>query len=296
MRPNLLARCVLPVLLAVVPGVLAKPAPAPKITVIVDAFGGDAPLQQDWGYAALVEANGKRILFDTGNDAARFAANLRALDIDLASIDFAVVSHRHGDHTDGLRELRRANPRITVYVPDDEYFGGDTPPALYAGTEPSLPTTQRYFGGRPPTSVPHGTPWDGLRFVRVRGVREIAPGIRVAGNAAPDGPFAHLAELSLSIDTPDGQVVVVGCSHPGIERILAAFDAPRRPVALLAGGLHWTPLPRDEIDTLAGTLHDRWQVAAVAPGHCTGETGFLALMRRFGQRYRHAGVGSRVVP
>ena len=70
-----------------------------RITVLYDAFGKDAAMTKDWGYAALVEINGKRILFDTGDDPAIFAKNVKAKGVDLTKLDFVVLSHRHGDHT-----------------------------------------------------------------------------------------------------------------------------------------------------------------------------------------------------
>ena len=59
-------------------------------------------MQKDWGYAALVEYGGKPILFDTGNNPEILAQNAKAKDIDLSKLDFAVMSHRHGDHMGGL--------------------------------------------------------------------------------------------------------------------------------------------------------------------------------------------------
>ena len=69
-----------------------------QITVLYDAFGGTSTMKKDWGFAALIEYGGKRILFDTGNNADIFAHNIDAKGIDLKQLDFAVVSHRHGDH------------------------------------------------------------------------------------------------------------------------------------------------------------------------------------------------------
>src|SRR5579864_2776437 len=73
----------------------AVPAPA-RITVLYDAFGKDAALTKDWGYAALVEMNGKRILFDTGDDPEIFEKNVKAKGVDLTKLDYVVMSHRHG--------------------------------------------------------------------------------------------------------------------------------------------------------------------------------------------------------
>jgi len=70
-----------------------------QITVLYDAFGKTSTMKKDWGFSALIEYGGKRILFDTGNNAEIFAHNVEAKGIDLKQLDFAVVSHRHGDHT-----------------------------------------------------------------------------------------------------------------------------------------------------------------------------------------------------
>src|SRR5262249_17259820 len=82
---------------------------AAQITVLYDAFGKTSTLTKDWGFAALVEYGGKRILFDTGNNAEVLTHNVEAAGIDLKQLDFAVVSHRHGDHTSGLNHLLKVN-------------------------------------------------------------------------------------------------------------------------------------------------------------------------------------------
>jgi 7,8-dihydropterin-6-yl-methyl-4-(beta-D-ribofuranosyl)aminobenzene 5'-phosphate synthase len=265
--------------------------PAVRITIIADAFGARDGLRRDWGFAALVEYDGRRILFDTGNDAASFAHNADALGVDLTRLDFVVVSHRHGDHTDGLHHLRKVNSGIRVYAPDDEHFGGDTPPALYRRPVESLPDSMRYFAGDPPARVPHGTPWRGFELVLVTETREIAPGVRliVAGDSQRG---AGIPEIALALDTPEGQVIIVGCAHPGVEQILAAAGADSSRVRLLAGGFHLAPVPDDRIVALAGALRGRWRIEAVAPGHCTSEPGFAALQAAFGPRYRYAGLGT----
>jgi 7,8-dihydropterin-6-yl-methyl-4-(beta-D-ribofuranosyl)aminobenzene 5'-phosphate synthase len=129
-----------------------------RITILVDAFGQQPGLQPDWGFAALIEYQGRRILFDTGNDADKFAANVRALGVDLTRLDCVVISHRHGDHTDGLRYLLTVNLRVPIYAPSDEYFGGLTPAAFLQRPEPSLPAHMRYFGGRCPRRCPTAAP------------------------------------------------------------------------------------------------------------------------------------------
>lgn len=263
-----------------------------RVTVLVDAFGRGGDLGQDWGYAALVEYGGSRILFDTGNDADIFAHNVEVLGVDLTDLDAVVISHRHGDHTDGLRHLLRLNPGVRIYTPDDEYFGGPTPAVFFRDSVPALPRHMRYFEGRSPGPVPHGTPWKGAVIERVGTEAEIAPGIRVVRNRAEAGTFTETPELSLAIRTPAGQVVVVGCSHPGIERILGSVAAREVPVRMVIGGLHLVNTPEAELERLVSALRDHWRVGAVAPGHCTGERAFVHLQRAFADRYRYAGVGT----
>ena len=65
-----------------------------QITVLYDAFGEHTAMHKDWGYAALVEYGGQRILFDTGNNPNILARNARAKGVDLAELDFVVMSHR----------------------------------------------------------------------------------------------------------------------------------------------------------------------------------------------------------
>lgn len=267
-----------------------------RVTILVDAFGDRPGLRKDWGYSALVEHGGKRILFDAGNDADALRRNAEALGEDLRELDFVVISHRHGDHTDGLHHLLDINPGVRIYAADDEYFGGPTPRAFFERGVDTLPARMRYFDGRVPDPLPHGSPWKRADIERIAVEREIAPGIRLVPNLSQGPAFRETPELSMAIDTADGQVVFVGCSHPGIERILASVQAKTRPVRLLVGGLHWIPLGDDEVRRLARSLRDDWRVHGIAPGHCTGEVGFAELSRVFGRRYRYAGLGTTLQP
>src|SRR5450631_2093074 len=95
---------------------LAADSPA-RVTIIYDAFGKHSDLERGWGYSALVEYGGKRILFDTGGQYRVFAENARKLKIDLKNLDFVVLSHRHGDHTSGLAYVLQQNPKVKIYAP-----------------------------------------------------------------------------------------------------------------------------------------------------------------------------------
>lgn len=129
-----------------------------RVTIIYDAFTSKPELALDWGYAALVEFEGKRILFDIGNNPELFAANIKRLQVDLTRLDFVVISHRHGDHTSGLRYLRSVNPKVPIYAPNDESFLDVTPAAfLTQNADSALPSNMRYFDGKiPAIPLPHG--------------------------------------------------------------------------------------------------------------------------------------------
>jgi 7,8-dihydropterin-6-yl-methyl-4-(beta-D-ribofuranosyl)aminobenzene 5'-phosphate synthase len=102
----------------------------------------------------------------------------------------------------------------------------------------------------------------------------------------------ELRELSLAIETPDGMVLIVGCSHPGIENIVQAAAGINSHVHLVIGGLHLVTAQDSDVDKVVTSLHDTWRVAYVAPGHCTGEPAFAALKKAYGNRYLYAGLGT----
>jgi 7,8-dihydropterin-6-yl-methyl-4-(beta-D-ribofuranosyl)aminobenzene 5'-phosphate synthase len=102
----------------------------------------------------------------------------------------------------------------------------------------------------------------------------------------------ELKELSLAINTPEGVVLVVGCSHPGIERIVEAAAAINPKIHLIAGGFHLVAASDEVIAKAVAALKDTFKVENVAPGHCTGEPTFAALKKAFGGRYLYAGLGT----
>jgi 7,8-dihydropterin-6-yl-methyl-4-(beta-D-ribofuranosyl)aminobenzene 5'-phosphate synthase len=279
---------------------LARPpqhAPAPTaVTILYDAFGGGPGLVRDWGFAALIEYQGKRILFDTGNNATIFAQNVRRLHIDLKHLDFVVISHRHSDHTAGLSVVLRANPQVPIYAPREGFgiFGAAVPGTFYRAL-PTLPDSMRYFEGVVPGQIKSGSLWPTAHFVLVDSSLTIAPGIRLVALVSDNPGTRELRELSLVLSTPTGDILVVGCSHPGIERILAAVGSPATSVRALFGGLHLVAAPDSVLAPLVQRLHNQWRVTQVAPGHCTGEPAFAALQREYGDDYLYAGLGRRLV-
>jgi 7,8-dihydropterin-6-yl-methyl-4-(beta-D-ribofuranosyl)aminobenzene 5'-phosphate synthase len=288
MRPArfLAAACLL---LALAPPAIAQDPK--RITILYDAFGAPSTLIRDWGFAAFVEYGGRRILFDTGNNAKTFAHNVEALGVDLTKLDAVVISHRHSDHTSGLAHLLAVNPSVQIYVPHEvAFFGGAVPPRFLA-PQPSLPVELRYFGGKPPAPVVLGTPWGQANFELVEETTEILPGFFVVITPSEKPGTVEMNELSLAIRTPKGLSVIVGCSHPGVEKILAQAAKIEPRLHDVTGGFHLGPNTRDEIQRLAAVLDDSLKVERVAPGHCTSELGQAVFLERFGERFDRAGVG-----
>jgi 7,8-dihydropterin-6-yl-methyl-4-(beta-D-ribofuranosyl)aminobenzene 5'-phosphate synthase len=283
-------------------GGLALPSPAqttvaakasPRITVVYDAIGKITGMQKDWGYAAFIEYGGKRILFDAGNDPGILANNTKASGVDLSKLDFVIMSHRHGDHMGGLAYVLSVNPGVKIYAPKEGFgvYGGDLPGTFYR-RDTSLQPEQRYYDGSPPDVMHFGSAWPTAKFQLVNETTEIAQGIHLTTLVSDKPGTLELRELSLVINTPDGLIILVGCSHPGIDRIVKAATALNPHIRLILGGFHLVISSDQEIADIVTALHERFKVDYVAPGHCTGEPAFAALRRAFGDHYLYAGLGT----
>ncbi len=268
-------------------------AQQPRITVIYDAFGKVPGLHKDWGYSALVEADGKRILFDTGNNPDILGANARSLHVDLSRLDFVVMSHRHGDHMGGMEYLLKVNPHVRIYAPKENFgvYGFSLPGKFYRQDD-KLQPRMRYYDGKPPETMVFGSAWPRANIELIDQTTEIVPGIHLIALVSDKPTTQELKELTLAIRTPEGLVLVVGCSHPGLDRIVAAAQAIEPHIHVIAGGFHLVGAPDEALNQVVTLLHDTAKIGYVAPGHCTGEPAFTALMQAFGDHYLYAGLGT----
>lgn len=206
-----------------------------QIAIAYDNTSLDERCPSDHGFACVVDAHGLRILFDTGADGDLLLHNLRCLEVSPESVDLVVISHPHWDHDGGLAAFL-GQKQVPVYLP----ASADAPPEV-------------------------------AELHRVTGPVRIAGGIHSTGEM-PAVEYA-LQEHSMVVDTPGGAVVIVGCAHPGVGRILEVAGS-RGPLSALVGGLHGF---RDT-SRLAG-------LERVCPAHCT----------RFGDEIR-AAWPEKVVP
>ena len=267
-----------------------------RATVLFDAFGKPSNLKLGWGYSILVEHGGRRILFDTGGASADFAYNASALGIDLTKLDFVVLSHRHNDHTAGLTHVLYENPAVTIYTPIEGAGFNSPAPAgllnLIKRKVASVPDDLRYFGGNPPSQIRSEAPWLGAHFLQISEPKEVLPGFFLFSTRSDRPGTSEMNEISLVIKTSRGGILIVGCSHPGIEKILEAATKIEPQIYSVLGGFHLVDIPDEQVTEMVMRFRDKWRIERMAAGHCTGQFAFAELVRIFGAKFDHAGVGS----
>lgn len=296
----------------------------PEVTILnlYDSFGKEiAGTQQDFGFSALITYRGKTILFDSGANADLFKKNVQALGVDLKKVDFAIASHDHFDHVNGFDWLLEVNPKVKIYYPNDRWAGAPTTFDL-AGRNPDiakqLPAEQQYFGGKRAGVVPltsSGRFWKAnVEFVAES--REIAPGISLIAttstlmghftkypgtitdpNADPiyEDKYEGLPELSLSLQTAKGEVLIAGCSHSSVDLIaISAKNFVKRDLYALVGGLHLIPYDATFVTGQVKRVKETYGFKKIAPGHCTGHLAFKLLRDAYGPDYLLAGLGSKL--
>ena len=179
-----------------------------KVTIIYDNTAFRKDLQADWGFSALVEEkNTPKILFDTGGNGRILLSNMEKLRIDPSSIEEVFISHPHFDHTGGLSEFLKVNPKINkIYVPSSLEL---------KVAEPSV----------------HLHP----RSARVNEVILKEPK-RIHDNVFSTGELDGI-EQSMGVEIEKGIVLIVGCSHPYMGYILDAAKQFGKIYAII-GGMH----------------------------------------------------------
>lgn len=284
-----------------------------KLINLYDAFGVENQnLTKDFGFSCLVECNGKTILFDAGTNIEIFEKNVKALKVDLRKVDIVVVSHGHYDHIGGMDYLIEINPKVKIYLPND-FFSLGAPikfpfTEVDKAAESTLSKDEQYFGGKQGidgmVSVPTGRFWK-ANVEYLTSSKEVLPGVRIVPTTSSlmgtfikyppfeENPqFIGMPELTLSVSTSQGQMILSGCSHSTIETIVAeVIKINKEPILLIAGGFHLIPYNREYIDELSAQMHDTYHVKYVAPAHCTGHLGFSVFKQIFKENYKFFGLG-----
>jgi len=190
-----------------------------ELRIICDNEAGMG-LQASWGFSCLIDGD---ILFDTGNEYGILGRNMDLMGIDPADVRTVVISHDHWDHAGGLAVLEEMG-ESTVIVP------------RHASTRLIREISS------------HGN----VQIVKVGENHRIKEGIRVLGNLGGD-----IDEIVVLVDGGMGAVIITGCAHPGLDRIIERASLESR-VKGVVGGFHG-------FDRL-GALKD---MDLIVPCHCT---------------------------
>jgi 7,8-dihydropterin-6-yl-methyl-4-(beta-D-ribofuranosyl)aminobenzene 5'-phosphate synthase len=232
-----------------------------RAVIVYDNNHYDDRLKTDWGFSCYIQGLEKTILFDTGGRGEILVSNLEKMGLSPENIEVVVLSHYHGDHTGGLDEILRLNPRIEVWVP--EHFPKDFKQRLRE---------------------------KGSKIVEVSQSRKICPGTFTSG--VIEGP---IREQSLVIDTDHGLVIITGCAHPGIVKILSEIkESFKKSFYLVFGGFHLGGSSRAEIESIISRFK-ALGVKKVGPTHCSGDLARNLFSEKFGEDFIRVGAGKEII-
>jgi len=256
----------------------------------------------EWGFAALVESDGHRILVDTGARPETVLSNARELNVDLSDVKEVILTHNHDDHVGGLMTLRR------------EYMKKNPSALSIAHVGKGI------FYSRPDADGKEGNPMVGLRqeyegtggkFIEHDQAVELFPGAWLTGPVprtypehnwsvkgkvkAPEGLVEDTIpeDQSLILNTANGLVMVTGCGHAGVINILtfAEKQFPNTPVYAVVGGVHLFPATDQQIDWTADKLKN-FGLSYFVGAHCTGIESVYQIRQRLGLPRKSAVVGA----
>jgi 7,8-dihydropterin-6-yl-methyl-4-(beta-D-ribofuranosyl)aminobenzene 5'-phosphate synthase len=255
----------------------------------------------EWGFAALVEGDGHRVLVDTGAHPDTVLRNAQELHVDLSDVKEVVLTHHHWDHVRGLMTLRREVMK-------------KSPSALSA-----VHVARGIFYSRPAkngesndmVAMQHEYEATGGKFVEHAGPSEIFPGAWLSGPVPrkyPERNWSNTGKVktpdaivedtipedqTLVLDTPRGLVVITGCGHAGMVNILTSAHGafPDSSVYAVLGGLHLFPASDETLDWTAGKMKE-FGVANLIGAHCTGIEAVYRLRERLNLSRKTAVVGA----
>jgi 7,8-dihydropterin-6-yl-methyl-4-(beta-D-ribofuranosyl)aminobenzene 5'-phosphate synthase len=227
------------------------------ITIVYDNYPSKPGLGTAWGFSALVEYNDRLLLFDTGGSGSLLLSNLAALGYLPGEIDIVVLSHEHDDHTGGLQALLSAGADPDIYIP----------PSFSNSFKNHYKNQARLIESHP-----------GL---------QIAERIYTIGEMQGPPP-----EQALVIDTTHGLVVITGCAHPGVDKmVLEAKRQYKEDIYLVLGGFHLASASDSRVSLIIKEFQ-RLGVRYAAPCHCTGDHAIGMIRNAFGEDFLPVGVGA----
>jgi 7,8-dihydropterin-6-yl-methyl-4-(beta-D-ribofuranosyl)aminobenzene 5'-phosphate synthase len=273
-----------------------------KITVLSTMLVGEPHTELgEWGFSALVEADGHRILLDTGSHPDTVLQNARDLNIDLSDVKEVIITHNHWDHVTGLmtlrREMMKKNPAAlsVLHVSRGIFYSRPSP----KGEQNTMIAIRKEYEATGGKIIEHS---DGA---------EIFPGAWLTGPVSRKYPERNWSvtgkvqtpnglvednipeDQTLVFNTTKGLVVLTGCGHAGIVNILtdAAEHFPGEPVYGIVGGIHLFAATDDQLNW-TGDKFKEFKVANLVGAHCTGIEALYRLRDRAGLTRQSAVVGT----
>lgn len=273
-----------------------------KVTVLSTMLA-DGDELGEWGFAALVEADGRRILFDTGAKTDVVQKNLQTLKLDLADVPDVVLSHWHWDHIGGFMTLRNAakaknaSALARTHVAEGFFAArSGTPRGVELNTMIRVRPDYEAGGG---TFLVHAKPV------------ELQPGVWLTGPVARKHPERNWSgsvqvktpeglrediiadDMALVVDTERGLVIVTGCGHAGVINIIEQARAVVRPapVHALVGGVHLFQASDETLKWTAGKLRE-FGLEHFIGAHCTGTETVFRLRGELGMTRANCVIGA----
>jgi len=252
----------------------------------------------EWGFSALVEADGKKILYDTGARPNTVLENAKELKVDLSDVQHVLLSHFHDDHTSGLMTLRREhakrNPRALSVVHVGKGIFHER-----RGGQNSMIARKKEYESTGGVFIEHDKPEEILPGVWLTGlVPRVFPEKRYPAGfeVATDKGWVEdnvPEDLSLVFNTSRGLVLLTGCGHAGIINTLQYARNFIRPAPVVAaiGGFHLFTATDELLDWTADKLKE-FQTAQILGAHCTGIESVYRLRQRMGLNRRTCNVGT----
>ena len=252
------------------------------------------------GVSFLVETGRGTVLFDTGQGQV-LIPNAAALEVDLAKVERVVLSHGHFDHTGGLRQvLRQIGPREVLAHPE--------------ALTPKYSVRQGHVREIGMPESRQVLEQEGASFRLYEEPTEVIPGITATGCIPRTTDFEEVNarfqigsegnwqqdrlwdDQALIVQTAEGPVVVLGCAHAGLINTLlyAAELVGGRTFAGVIGGTHLVDADPNRLQRTADAVR-QFDIRRIAPCHCTGFRGQVALWEAFGERFVMNTAGDRLV-
>lgn len=237
----------------------------------------------EWGFAALVEADGHRILFDTGQRSDTVLLNAGTLNVDLSKVQEVILTHNHGDHTGGLVTLRREFRKLNQSALSTAHVGRGI---FWERPNRTVTMTDRKeayqeLGGQ---VIEHAEPAEIHPGIWLTGpVPRVHPEKNYGNPFRPDSPAGQVhspdgvvednipESMSMVINTPKGLVVISGCGHAGMINTLEYAQKIVGPSDIHAaiGGFHLLYGSDEHLSWTANKLVDLGLDNFVG-AHCTG--------------------------